>query len=75
MHKNFEVNRTKIKGVCQFCSKAATQDSKSDLSENTYFLMTHSKNSTQKVSKEVKFEIIIVFSWLIQVYTVSDRQP
>ena len=31
MHKKFEINRTKIKGVCQLGRKVVTHNSKSDL--------------------------------------------
>ena len=31
MHKKFEINRTKIKGVCQSGRKVVTHDSKIDL--------------------------------------------
>ena len=31
MHKNFEINRTKIKGGCQSGRKVVTHNSKSDL--------------------------------------------
>ena len=31
MHKKFEINRTKIKGVCQSVREVVTHNSKSDL--------------------------------------------
>ena len=31
MHKKFEINRTKIKGSCQWARKVVIHDSKSDL--------------------------------------------
>ena len=37
MHKKFEVNRTKIKGGCQLYTKAAPQQSWSDLTLSSCF--------------------------------------